>query len=168
MNKPEPDESLEKLLDEMRPAGAPPALLKRIEDSVSATTTPEPVPVGQGPSVWLMLLRRIALPVCATAVVCVAFFLPENPTTHPELKKALNKTTNEEGNPLAMVYSPVETNSVLLDSEELGIITGPDELPVRLMRVRWLDYSRSRAADGSELYLSDTREQIVPVSLTFN
>lgn len=160
MNKPEPDESVEKLLDEMRPASAPPALLTRIENSLEPSA---PV-IEAGPSVWALLQRRIILPVGAAVIVALAFIFQGDGTSVPQVQQALP----EEQDIPAVVYLPVETNSVLLDSEELGIIPGPDELPVRLMRVRWLDYSRSRAADGSELFLTDTREQIVPVSLTFN
>jgi hypothetical protein len=160
MNKPEPDESLEMLLDEMRPASAPPALLTRIENSLESSA---PV-IEPGPSVWALLLRRMAVPVGAAVIVALAFILQRDWTSVPQVQQA----HQEEPEISPLVYSPVETNSVLLSSEELGIIPGPDEIPVRLMRVRWLDYSRSLAADGSELYLTDTREQIVPVSLTFN
>ncbi|MBG85326.1 MAG: hypothetical protein CMO80_00285 [Verrucomicrobiales bacterium] len=161
MNLPESDESLEILLDEMKPAKAPEQFRIHIEQSMPEIDLKPELHVTSAP--WMLLLRRLALPVAASSALLWAWM-----SMHLQPAPIQKPDPGAKRNPLSLVYTPVETNSVLLGSEELTLVNGPDNRPVRLMREVWLDYSRSEAADGSELFLTDTREQIVPVALEFN
>ncbi len=153
----ENDETIEAALERLKPTRPDAELMQRLvvarprthDDKSSRQRTPV-----SGQNFW-----RLFVPVMGA--IALVFLLKNRP---PETEQQQAGPQFPTLASTSQVFEPVETNSFVIDSEELALLPGPDSRPVRLMRVRWVDYARSRADDGSELLLATERENVFPVS----
>lgn len=165
MNSPEHNDSeIENALGQLKPRSLSRSLRKRLDQAEPRSTIASDT---EAPTLeWIQLLIRIAIPGAAIAVVAAALLFQPTPietvVNHRPASQPKNTATPEPD----IVFTPIETNQIVLAAEELAILPGPDERPVQLMRVRVLDYERARAEDGTELLFATPREQVIPVTLT--
>ncbi len=152
------DEAIENALRDLRPRPPRSRLRDRLDRSLPNPPFREAEAKATGPNL-VQLFIRLAIP--ALALALLAAWWPAPVEHQPVPPFAVAQTAEPE-----VVFWPVETNQYVLASEELALLPGPDERPVQLMRVRLLDYELSRADDGSELFVTSEREQIIPVTLT--
>lgn len=153
-------EFVEGALRELRPRPAGDPLcerLSRAEPIRSSASAPVPE------IAWWRLLVRVAIPGVALLIAVLAVQQPPavKPDPQPEVAKASRKPETTD-----VLYRPVVADRLVLDSEELAILPGPNNQPVQLMRVRLLDYEKGQADDGSELFITTEYEQVIPVTLT--
>ena len=165
MTSPEPnDEEIEKALRRLKPGSLPISLrdrLARLDPSSTTTREPEAATVD-----WLRLLIRFVIPGMAAAIVAGTLFFPSSSVEQANIPQPQPPSKTIAAAETDIIFTPIETNQVVLAAEELAILPGPDNRPVQLMRVCVLDYERARAEDGSELLVATPREQVIPVTLT--
>jgi len=162
------DDKLEGALRRLRPRRAAERLRARILNAEPVLTA---APEIARPA-WWRLLPRLAFAGIAVTVA-LFFVLPERspveqrPASLPS-SPARNATMATVVGGLPATFTPLETNRVILSSQPIGTITGPDETPLELRRVRWLDFSRSQSPTGDQLVIGYENEQIIPVALTIH
>ena len=153
------DDELESALRRLRPRGVSREFRERLQRS-------EPVVAArtEGPSLpWLQVFMRVAF----AAVTIGALLLVLLPEPRPiESRPVEVPIPVETSDSIPLAFEPVETNRVILSSQPIGTMTGPDNTPLELRRVRWLDFSRSQSPAGDQLVIGYESEQIIPVALT--
>lgn len=161
-----PDNDLEKALERLQPAPLPMTLQDRLEASEPTLARVEE-PTATSVS-WVRILMRLAVPGLAAAIIASVVFRASDTIEKVETPLPIPVVTAKQpGGPTTdLVFTPIETNQVVLAAEELALLPGPNDRPVQLMRVRVLDYERSRAEDGSEILVATPREQVIPITLT--
>ncbi|MGB0580524.1 MAG: hypothetical protein ACPGVU_12535 [Limisphaerales bacterium] len=157
----QPDEFVESALRDLRPRPANGPLRERLARAEPVRSTAS----ARVPEMaWWRLLLRVAVPSVALliAVLAVQQPPPVKPILQPPFVAKAAPASAEDG----VLYHPVGAERIVLDSEELALLPGPDERLVQLMRVRVLDYEKGQADDGSELFITSEHEQVIPVTLT--
>jgi len=165
MNSPDhQDDDLEKALVQLKPASLPKAVRSRL-DAVEPkrATAEQPETTGNN---WIRILLRLAIPGIAAAAIASVVFRPNDNIGRVETPLPVSVAKRAADSVNEQIFTPIETNQVVLAAEELALLPGPHDRPVQLMRIRVLDYERSRAKDGSEILVATPREQVIPVTLT--
>ncbi|MCW1915322.1 hypothetical protein OJ996_17180 [Luteolibacter sp. GHJ8] len=143
------DEEIEALLARLSPAAPDPALMARLRAARPKRSR------GKN-------IVYLALPFAAAAALAFAL-VPQEPAVAspaPEL-------THETGPaPEPAPLEPVGSLQHLMEVADLGVIQGEDEMPLRLIRTRWIDEIIYRPSDGGEPVAEGrVREEILPVSM---
>lgn len=170
MNDHDPDKQLEDALHRLRPRTAS----GRIRQRLFAAESLAAVERAAQPH-WSALLMRIAFSLLVLGSA-VFFLLPERTSEVREIAPLPPPPGRNTTGPVIAArlpagmkaFTPVETNRLILSSQPIGTMTGPDEMPLELRRVRWLDYSRSHSPDGDLLVIGYETEQIIPFALTIH
>lgn len=158
------DDDLRKALARMHPAPLPMTLQDRLEASEPTLARAEE-PTATSAS-WVRILMRLAVPGLAAAIIASVVFRASDTIESVETPLPIITAKQADGPATDLVFTPIETNQVVLAAEELALLPGPNDRPIQLMRVRVLDYERSRAKDGTEILVATPREQVIPITLT--
>jgi len=147
------DEDIEALLERLAPAPPDPALMARLRAA-------QPVPRrSRGRIIYLWV------PLAAAAGVAFAL-IPRNET--PVATTPPDIATNENLPDSAPELQPVSSLQHLMDVADLGIVSDANNMPVRLIRTRWIDEFVYENPDGGEpVKEGRLREEVMPVSLPF-
>jgi hypothetical protein len=148
-----PDEEIEALLARLAPAPPDPALMARLQ---AAKPGPRR---SQGKTIYLWA------PLAAAAGVAFAL-IPRNQTpVRTDLPGFVDKGDSAPGAP---ELQPVSSLQHLMDVADLGIVRDENNMPVRLIRTRWIDeFVYENPQGGEPVKEGRLREEVMPVSLPF-
>jgi hypothetical protein len=149
----DPLASIEERLQFLQPAALPAPLETRLAEVDTA-----------GGKVIHHIWRWVSLAAAASLAIA-AWFVGAHRTTDPAPGAAQSDVTPES----LRIYTPISSRNFLLNAREIGVITPENSPPIRLVRCLWLDDATYRDSDGhaDDLQVTRTREQIIPVALTF-
>ena len=135
------DEGIEALLARLQPAAPDEALMARLR-----AARPQPQRSRRVIYLWA--------PLATAAVLAIALIPRDQPAPiAPDVAK--------EEDP-----QPVTSLQHLMDVADLGIVEDANNMPVRLIRTRWIDEVVYASADGGEpVKEGRLREEVLPVSL---
>ena len=135
------DEGIEALLARLQPAAPDDALMARLR-----AARPQPKRSRRMIYLWA--------PLAAAAVLAIALI----PRHQPVPVTPVAEKTEEA--------QPVTSRQHLMDVADLGIVEDANNMPVRLIRTRWIDEIFYASADGGEpVKEGRLREEVLPVSL---
>ncbi|WP_367872703.1 hypothetical protein [Luteolibacter sp. Populi] len=135
------DEGIEALLGRLQPAAPDDALMARLR-----AARPQPKRSRRVIYLWA--------PLAAAAVLAIALIPRDQPASiAPDMAKV------EEPQPVTSLQH-------LMDVADLGIVEDENNMPVRLIRTRWINEVVYASADGGEpVKEGRLREEVLPVSL---
>ncbi len=148
-----PDDEIEALLARLQPAPPDPALMARLR---AARPGPRR---SRGRTIYLWT------PLAAAAGVAFAL-IPRNDAQ----AQGEAPVTVENRNPANSTpdLQPVGSLQHLMDIADLGIVSDGNDMPVRLIRTRWIDEILYEPPGGGEpVKQGRLREEVLPVSLPF-
>lgn len=151
-----PDEEIEALLARLSPAAPDAALMARLQ-----AAKPE-LPASRRSRKILYLWA----PLAAAAGISLAL-IPRDAalaTPTPPLTAG-----NENPAPAREELQPVGSLQHLMDVADLGIVQDENNMPVRLIRTRWIDEIVYEGPEGGTPVKKEgrLREEVLPVSLPF-
>jgi hypothetical protein len=142
MNLPEDD--IEALLARLSPAAPDEALLARLH-----AARPRP---SRG-----RIILYLGVPLAAAAGIAFALIPHEEPPAIPE-PQAVEQEHAE--------LKPLGSLQHLIEVADLGVIQGANDMPLRLVRTRWIDEIYYESPGGGEpVKEGRVREEVMPVSM---
>lgn len=146
-----PDEEIEALLSRLTPAPPDPALMARLR---AAKPGPRR---SHGKIIYLWA------PLAAAAGVAFALMPRNEAQARSEVPVIV---ANEDPAAATPEPQPVSSLQHLMDVADLGIVRDENNMPVRLIRTRWIDEFVYENPEGGEpLKEGRLREEVMPVSL---
>ncbi len=151
-----PDEEIEALLARLNPAPPDPAFMARLR-----AAKPE-LPAG-APQRSRKILYLWA-PLAAAAGISLALIPRDAAVAQPVVPAV---ATNNH--PASAEPQPVGSLQHLMDVADLGIVQDENDMPVRLIRTRWIDEIVYEDPEGGTPVKKEgrLREEVLPVSLPY-
>lgn len=148
-----PDEEIEALLARLQPTPPDPALMARLRAAC---------PEQQGPKASRKIIFLWA-PLAAAAGVAFALMPRDEAQARDEVPTIVENQGSKETAP---ELQPVSSLQHLMDVADLGIVRDENNMPVRLIRTRWIDEFVYENPEGGEpVKEGRLREEVMPVSL---
>ncbi len=150
------NDPIEDALNRMKPAEMPNDLMARLTAARSLITKEKEAPAKQPGFLARWLLPLGVCAAAAVATVVALKYTGATPTTSTPI--AINKQPAQS--------TPFEREDRFVSAREVGIIVPPNQRPIRLMEVEWLESDTIRpSGDGHAVRVETTRKGVVPMAL---
>lgn len=139
-----PEDEIEALLARLSPAAPDEALMARLR-----AARPRP---SRG-----RIILYLGAPLAAAAGIAVAVLPEKAPPAIPEPHAAAHEQTE---------LKPLGSLQHLMEVTDLGVIQGENDMPLRLVRTRWIDEIYYESPEGGDpVKEGRLREEVMPVSI---